>query len=263
MSALDALARLAAAEASPGAFGALRRALQAGDELGMSRDWARGLLKFGHEGMSPAARMARAAEMGFDTQTPLYRGLSRPYDPGHVNSYGGEFFATDPRVARVYAGSREDGTPFMMPVIAKTPGVVEDWGGSTFTKPPQRGVRMERMRDPRDPGLINRLLDRLVPRYRNEAVTISDARPSHQHINTFMRESPAAVTRVDNVNDLGGQQTQVFVADPSARRSIFATFDPARANRSGLLMGVGGGVVTSPALLALMRMQQEPMQEQT
>jgi hypothetical protein len=57
--------------------------------------------------MSQAGRMARAKEMGFDTETVLYHGTQQDFDAFVSSSNGangpGIYFAVDPRAASMYA----------------------------------------------------------------------------------------------------------------------------------------------------------------
>lgn len=237
-------------------FDAIRRALKTGDELGLQRAYSRALVK----GLdtSPEARLARARAQGFDVETPLYRGLQEPFDPAKASKYGGEFYTPDPDIARNYAlwTGRVDDGPNTMPVFAKPPTVTEDWGGATYSDPAKRLTgETEQVQEFRyGPAAI---LDLFAPKYVTQDVTRPDWRPTHRSADKFVKAAAAEgapVVRVDNVYDSGGKQSQTYVADPTARRSVFAMFDPARAGRSDIMAGVvpaaaavgAGAIAASP-----------------
>jgi hypothetical protein len=64
--------------------------------------------------MDEASRMARAREMGFDVDTPLYHGTARPdrigevFDPARATSGPNAFFTDSPEVASNYATQKLD-----------------------------------------------------------------------------------------------------------------------------------------------------------
>lgn len=186
----------------------VKAAIKAGDELGYNRNYTRGLVKFGSEGMTPEARLARAREMGFDTDTPLYRGMNRPPNNDVSRTYNGDFLSPDPEIASGWGGTNQDYRMGLSGgnvnrVFAKPPSETIDWGGRSYDNEP-----------PSKPGYW---LDKYVREF---------------------SDNGGDIARIDNVRDHGGRQTQYFVADPTARRSTQATFDPARANRRDLLAGV-------------------------
>lgn len=214
-------------------FGALRRALRLAQEEGVSRPWARAILK-GLD-MSPEARMQRAREMGFDTERTVYHGTpdSRGIWEGGFKTSKEKFGKVDPErvyftadnrgVAATYADAMrafdyQNAVPETIPLYLRMRNPKEiNWGGRPF-----RGRKVD-----------------------GEGFSIRD------YIDQARAEGHDGViikNVIDTYNAKGKPSTIRAVFDPRNIRSTNAAFDPARRNRTELLAGVGGGVMTAEML---------------
>jgi len=167
--------------------------------------------------MDEASRLARAKEMGFHADVPLYHGTDkefRAFDPtkrgdmtGATSARTGEWTTADPVMAEHYAfeaALRSGGAPRIYPLLHRA------------QKPASLSLS----------GLESE---------REVASTLSDA---------FDRGFDAVMIRVNNGKPM------VVVKDPSQLRSPFAAFDPAKKQSRDLLAGVAGGAVAAGAAMA-------------
>lgn len=180
--------------------------------------------------MSREARMQRAREMGFDTDTVYYHGTVEDFDSfdkTKINSneprgdYLGEAFyfsaANNPYRAERYATApNRGGSPNIIPAYLKfeNPLIIPE-GGGTF-----RHLLDEK-------GLSD--------------VDWYSKTPSEQ-------AEQIRSWGYDSLVDKDYGQTAVF--DPSNIRSVNAAFDPAKKDSSNLLASVGGAAVLGGAALA-------------
>lgn len=81
-----------------------------GQDQSEAKEWLAAKEKFGEEGMTPEARMARAKGMGFDTDQVYYHGTRRDFDEfepmqpiGILGNEKGVYFTKDKRTAEEYA----------------------------------------------------------------------------------------------------------------------------------------------------------------
>lgn len=95
-----------------------------GDNPTEAREWQQAVEKFGAEGMTHEARMARAQQMGFHTDERFFHGTTEDFNefiptdldvedaanilPGGVDNEVGLFFARDPSDANFFAGVSEN-----------------------------------------------------------------------------------------------------------------------------------------------------------
>jgi hypothetical protein len=86
-----------------------------GQDRGEAQQWLAGIEKYGPEGMTTEARLARAKAMGFDTDTVWYHGTETggfasfdPYSVGENsgNASHGFYFTESPQNAATYSGTR-------------------------------------------------------------------------------------------------------------------------------------------------------------
>jgi hypothetical protein len=178
--------------------------------------------------MSQAGRMARAKEMGFDTETVLYhgtpdsRGIMETGFKTSKEKFGVEdpdrvyFFAENKKVADTYADDRrafdyQGATAETIPVYLKSrnPKIV-DWGGRPFRGKEKDGSGFA-IRD-----------------------YIDQAR-ADGHDSVVIRNV------IDTYDGKGKPSTIRAVFDPSNIRSINAAFDPDKAASPILTAGAGGG----------------------
>ena len=221
---------------NPQQIAAIKRALKTADEAGIARSHARGMVK-GLD-MTPEGRMARAREMGFDTSRPVFhgtpdsRGLRAEGFKTMQERMGQEdptrtFFAADSKkVADSYADDSrawdyQNATPETLPLYlrSKNPTTV-DWGGRPFRGRETDGSGYA-IRDYIDQARANG----------SDQVVIKNV--------------------VDTYDAKGKPSTIRAFFDPSAARSPFATFDPARANRRDLLAATIPAAALGAGALAL------------
>lgn len=175
-----------------------------------------------HLDMSPEARMARAREMGFDTDQVLYHGTGKDFtefSPGsHGNGYRRSIYLTDnPEIADIYANSknyglRGGGDPAIYPVFAKAekPLVVSDKGPD---------------------GSFGWVSDNLAT-----ALGV-DHPPAGKYASLYdeARRQGYDQVQIREMTDLGGPQTQYIPLEPNYIRSVNAAFDPAKSSSANLL----------------------------
>lgn len=176
----------------------------------------------GHLPMDEASRMARAREMGFNTDQVLYHGTGKDFEqfnPGErANGSKRLTYLTDnPDIADIYANSQNyglkgGGNPMIYPVFAKAekPLVVSDKGPD---------------------GSFGWVSDNL-------AAALGVEHPPAGKYSTLYDEARRQgydQVQIREMTDLGGQQTQYIPLDPSNIRSVNAAFDPAKADSSFLL----------------------------
>jgi hypothetical protein len=154
--------------------------------------------------MDKGARIARAKEMGFDTDTVLYHGTTAPkfdrFELGHMRPGNtakddvGVFTTPDPQTASRYAGWDEifpdPNMGSVLPLYARGNLGVHDFGGGKYGRP--------------------------------EAIAAAKAAGKDGVI-------------LKNHYDAGGVGDQYVIFDPKNLRSINADFDPAQTNSSNLM----------------------------
>jgi hypothetical protein len=223
--------------------------------------------------LSPEARLGRAREQGFDTDTQLYTGLrsgtTEPVelhdgvtwlteDPKKADYYamGGDGRSTDPMMNNTHRSGQQVVPTYVRGRIADlTRGA---WQDGAFTG--ADGIRRQGRYVPPDgqDSVIQELFQRLskdgpLPRPRN--VTPETWTPErqveelrvwlHAPLLAAVGGSRAFESRVLNtlremgydgmrINFPNGSATQVAVFDPANIRSTFARFDPENAGRTGL-----------------------------
>lgn len=173
-----------------------------------------------------ASRMARAREMGFDPDTPLYHGTDQNIEAFRANDgwYGnGVYLSRSPQQAEYYtrrtaaqARGGQEPAPNIMPLVAR--------GRLASVEEYEALVRQN------------------MPRGKwTKAGEDSAVRKAQQEL---VRRGYAGV-------DAGGVDQEVVVFDPANVRSRFASFNPTRGGESDLLAGaavaaplVGGGLLS-------------------
>ena len=182
--------------------------------------------------MDEASRMARAKEMGFDVDTPLYHGTTSDvaaFDKSLIGSenpgYSFGFHMTNlPEEASVYADSVANGAVNFNP-LAK------------FAKPVREGANVL----PVYSGLKNPLV--IESKY---AAASMEADLERRTIINKLFDAKKKGAPYDGVVIKGPNGINVISLDPSKIRSRFAAFDPEKKDSSDIL-AVGG----SPALSLL------------
>jgi len=246
---------------------ALRNAIKAGDELGYNRNYTRGVLKFGQEGMTPKARLARAREMGFDT--PGYHATAYDFPEFRTGARGAAFFGRTPE--RAARGAQSDRNT-VMPVVLPAQEVEGLAPHRSIEQMPARVVGADNM-DEVEKGLPPTLpWWRVYDERGNGESVVYEKRPiSPQSWDSAIQTGrdvygetlPSWGTRENDryqaqralergfsgFAQADESGVSVAMADPSRIRSPFATFDPARAHRRDLLAASIPAVVAAGAAL--------------
>jgi len=172
--------------------------------------------------MSPEARLARAREMGFDTDRVLYHGTGKTFDEFNPGTRGNgsqrRIYLTDnPDIADIYANSENyglkgGGDPMIYPVFAKAekPLIVSDKGAD---------------------GSFGWVSDNL-------AAALGVERPGPGKYASLYEEAKRQgydQVQIREMTDLGGPQTQYIPLKPEYIRSVNAAFDPSKSDSSNLL----------------------------
>ena len=180
--------------------------------------------------MDEASRMARAQEAGFDAGTPLYHGTGADFDAYRDNRRG-NFFSDSPEIADIYASGSTGGSvrgqsanagPNIQPVML---------GG--------REISVSDIGPDGGHGWNTDNLAKTVP-----GVEKSPLGTYPRRLNEAAQREGFDRLRIDDMLDLGGEQTQWMSLNPATIRSRFARFDPEFAHLGNLSAGVAGlGVV--------------------
>jgi hypothetical protein len=181
--------------------------------------------------MSQAGRMARAKEMGFDTETVYYRGMTRPAEGGEFTVNKGDWgpgvYVGNAGTASSYSRSIMDGdAPTVYPLYI-------------------RGKMMQ-IADYQD--LIEAVSKSLTPAQRKakDAKRIIDLEAQRR----AKEQGFAGVEQFRAVYDNKTTTGNALVFDPANIRSVNAAFDPEKSGSSTLLAAapfaaVGGAGLTS------------------
>jgi len=208
---------------------ALAQRLARGESRAFAKAEMRGLP------MDEASRMARASEMGFDVETPLYHGTGRDFDRFDVNApettlgsgnNDAIYLTNRPDHASAYAETMAhrlnidpDWAPRVLPVMARDerPLLVSDevYGWLKQNEAARSGrARMNRYADERG----RRAWEQLFP---------GEPMPEGSLLQAI-RDRGYSSLRTSS-----GEEVAIF--DPSNIRSRFAAFDPHNTNRANLL----------------------------
>jgi hypothetical protein len=207
-----------------------------GQDIGEAAQWRAAVQKFGEAGMTTEARMARAAEMGFDTETVLYHGSGENFAnggeriTGNIDAFNPElsgkssktgapagtfFFSSDPEVASSYTVKWQgDFSETFKPGANVTPVLLK------LDNPLVVDARGENWRDIEYNGEfydINELTE----------LVKSSGEYDGLIINNVIDEGVG--------NTSGNPATTTVVFDPSNIRSVNAAFDPDASDSADLL----------------------------
>lgn len=191
--------------------------------------------------MDEASRLARAKQMGFNIEEPLYHGS------------GKEFNAFDPKKAGTASGSHEQQAAFFTPApvtadhYARIASVRDAEPGEAFhDKFFYGGKYYHSVYDGAQvyPTYVKpgKQMVADVPYYNTATVD--------QIVNDARRDGYDTI-RFKNMHDTGqaGPLDQIAVLNPSNIRSQFAAFDPKNKSSANLLAGLGGASVAAPAVI--------------
>ncbi len=162
-------------------------------------------------------RLARAQQQGYDTSKVYFHGTGNDVANLEPSKRLGAFSSDDPALASNYASYYGDkGQPNVMPMFAKTG-------------------------DARNINAEGRLLYQEMAKPRDQSVLFKNAWDPGIGNDASMK-----------TNDLGFNESNIFATkDPTALRSIFANFDPAKTNSSDLLAGLGALGATGAGVAAM------------
>ena len=174
--------------------------------------------------MDEASRMARAAEQGYHTD--LYHGTGSDISAFERGRRG--LYATDrPEIADIYAKSSD-------PSIGRDVRAQVADAGPNVMPIKLRGDVLE-ISDigPTGNGWTTDNLAAFL------GVDMSGGRVRYRDLLNAAKERGYSAVKIKDMLDLGGKQDQWSILDPSALRSRFAAFDPARRNEADLLASYG------------------------
>jgi LAS superfamily LD-carboxypeptidase LdcB len=169
--------------------------------------------------MDQASRMERAAQMGFDTQKPIYHGSLHPFSSFKIDGpnktdhgwYGKGSYFGDPETGSIYATNH--------PAIHNPQGgsVIPAFSrGKTYTWPEGRKIAMD---DKEAQDITKSMMDQ-----------------GYSSADIHAPNDP------DVWGDAAGSWRERVVYDPTAIRSQFARFDPRLSHLSHLSASTGGAM---------------------
>lgn len=204
--------------------------------------------------MDEASRMARAREMGFDVEAPLYHGTRTSFpsfgelpSKGTASYFGvpvsverhGIFLSGDQEFASSFAGANtgRGGSPNVMPVFVR-PGRQLDLAS---TPPNQVGawVKPEDAAALKAQGLHPDWVDHHLTDPRSAWENFDEA--DGAVLTEAMRGAGYDSARILELDDAGREVVSVVVLNPRNIRSRSAAFDPHNTNRANLLGGFAVG----------------------
>jgi len=192
--------------------------------------------------MDQASRIARAREMGFDVDTPLYHGTDSSFDTFSPSSGGmlgqGAYLTDSPNMASQYAEAVTD--PFSHRFIP------EYERGSLAPNVMPVFARIEK---PFDVAMMDHSDEYLPEMLRAAGINLPPNATKADAINELLDRGYDAVRLKDKWGgEFGFPESIVNVLDPSRIRSQFARFDPAMRESANLLAGTAGAMIGGSAL---------------
>ena len=202
-----------------------------------------------------AARMARAQEMGFETNNPLYHGtpdsrgiyesgFSTPKERYVDKDLGGPYFFTDmSRVARSYADdSRADDMQNATPEVIKAFVKNNNPLRIDARKAPFREIQLENVRANLNKTQLE-TLDEMMPDLASREVDLDKQTISTDGLVKIAKALGNDSILIRNVRDSytgeGSPSDVLAVFDRRSIRSVDAQFDPAKAGSADILAGLG------------------------
>lgn len=189
--------------------------------------------------MDAASRAARAQEMGFDTQTPLYHGTGadfRSFEPSSRTGNIGSYFAKDPGIMPDYfardmmhGGYRDGGN--IVQAVVRSPAPLDITKRGAFVGDENTNQFM------RDMGLTPSDLTGTGLRGDDNMFELVE----NPEVAEKLREKWTSIDFMDSFD--GGPEWNRAVTDPRNIRSRFARFDPRLAHLKNLSAGIAGGVM--------------------
>jgi len=229
--------------------------------------------------MDEASRMARAAEQGFDTSRPMYRGMSRAYDSGKTGNY--QMFTSSPLDASEYAGGFEGAN--VLPAFTRGgKGATIDAGGANWNAIPRYAIPDD-IKAQLHPSVGAQVrTDEFIHAARDAGYDSATIQNVFDNISGTIRKAPRPAKNRDSELDalfaeLDGMDLGVgadvpmiadqavnydpvtvqAIFDPANIRSKFAAFDPAKRKSANLLAGIGGAGIAVPLTIGQMSQQRQ------
>ena len=194
--------------------------------------------------MDEASRMARAREMGFDTD--VYHGTNEnitAFDPEKSMEFGESWFSSSPKVANDFAMYRRT------------------WPGANIMPAKIRGNFLEFDGG----GKPIRTAEQSLERHLQVDLSGGAQMNYGETVGEYARRKGYDGIRFSNVTDdvpsspNMGQPSDIYaVFDPKNIRSRFAKFDPSKKDSANILAGVGGGLLAT-GVLAEQRKKKDDM----
>jgi hypothetical protein len=191
--------------------------------------------------MSQAARMQRAQEQEYDERM-FYHGGASDIDEFRPGSRG-NYFTDNPRIADIYATNAQkrlpsewsNANPNVMPVRLRGPALVvsdqKDGSGGWYANNLAEILGLDVSQ---------------IPVLKRAQVLRDEA-----------KRQGYGFLEIQDMDDLGGRQSQFVALDPKNIRSVNAEFNPANRGSANLMAGVMGGAVGLSALRQLMPQQEQ------
>lgn len=210
------------------------------------------------------SRMARAKEMGFDTDNVAFRGLSRPYDGNHKSYY--QMFTSSPAEAGEYAMGNPMGAPNVMTALLRKGNNLEvDALGNNFNSIPAHAlpdairarIRGDYARTDevahaaREMGYDSATIKNVIDNATNEKIKHNQLNPQMEAKRAAEIDAILAELGIDDVASVAkdappegyvgvatherGPVTVDAIFDKRNIRSPNAAFDPARKHEADLM----------------------------
>lgn len=176
--------------------------------------------------MDAASRAARAGEMGFGGD--LYHGTGADF-PAFYDARRGNFFTDKPEIADIYASGSTGGSASVRGQAANA--------GANYIPVKLRGPDLT-VTDKGPDGSHGWLTDNIAASVPGVEKFPLGTYP--RRLNEAARGQGYGAIRIDDMLDLGGEQTQWMSIDPSGIRSRFARFDPRLSHLRNLSAGIAG-----------------------
>lgn len=208
--------------------------------------------------MDHASRMARAKEMGFDTETPVYRGIRKPYSEDEAAKMYYQMFTSSPREASEY------GSNVIEAYLKRGRNLSVDAGGRNFNEVPTDGLEFTGL----GPYARTDEIAHKAKAAGYDSVTFNNIFDNATDVKGYAPKPTPRPSRISDEEllaelgitpeDLEAAQTQSIadvqapiqpwerrpttveaIFDPRNIRSVNAAFDPAKADSANLLYSRG------------------------
>lgn len=219
---------------------------QAGMDLAGDFNFVGGIKNAGLD-MSQAARMARAQEMGFDTEQPVYHGTDKSIKAFSLkkanprsNTLGEAVYVTpNSSLANNFADNGRDGGNILK-MLARTERPFDVSIGNAMSLLDQYPLLVNEMRVAAgQPELPQNVLQRHAQIQRDKLLAAKSTSPRAERmaLQDFVDEQQPLIRQAHDAVRWG-DETAVF--SPAQVRSVHAAFDPAKRDSADLLASIAG-----------------------